>query len=42
MNCFVKTKDLKVYSFGSSDQKGDERFMPINEEQKKFGMKLLN
>lgn len=36
-----KTKDVKVYSLRSSDQKADEGVLPTEEEQKKFGMKII-
>jgi len=36
-----KTKDVKVYSLRSSDQKADEGVLPTEEEQKKFGIKII-
>lgn len=36
-----KTKDVKVYSLRSSDQKADEGVLPTEEEQKKFGIKVI-
>lgn len=36
-----KTKDVKVYSIRSSDQKADEGVLPTEEEQKKFGIKII-
>lgn len=36
-----KTKNVKVYSIRSSDQKADEGVLPTVEEQKKFGIKII-
>lgn len=36
-----KQKDVKVYSLRSSDQKADEGVLPTEEEQQKFGMKII-
>lgn len=36
-----KTKDVKVYSLCSSDQKADEGVLPTEEEQKKFGINII-
>ena len=36
-----KTNDVKVYSLRSSDQKADEGVLPTEEEQKKFGIKII-
>ena len=38
---FPKTKDVKVNSLRSSDQKADEGVLPTEEEQKKFGIKII-
>lgn len=36
-----KTKDVKVYSLRSSDQKADEGVLPTEEEQNEFGIKII-
>ena len=36
-----RTKDVKVYTLRSSDQKADEGVLPTEKEQKKFGMKII-
>ncbi len=36
-----KQKDVKVYSLRSSDQKADEGVLPTEEEQMKFGIKII-
>lgn len=36
-----KTKDVKVYSLRSSDQKADEGVLPTEEEEKNFGIKII-